>query len=67
MVMYNLCFNNISVILGWSNSFVNKTRALIKPRVPRKNYGLATSFWQTLSHSAVHMTTDGYGAHSFYR
>ena len=38
--MYNLCFNNISVILGWSNSFVNKTRALIKPGYREKTTGL---------------------------
>jgi len=50
-MVYNVTFNNISVILWQSVLVVEETR------VPGENPQPATSHWQTLSHNVVEYTS----------
>ena len=49
-MVFNITFNNISVILWQSVLLVEETR------VPRENHWAAVSDWQTLSHYVVSST-----------
>jgi len=50
LMMFNVTFNNISVISWWSVLLVEETGG------PRENHRPVASHWQTLSHNAVHLS-----------
>ena len=48
-MVFNVTFNNISVISQWSVLLLEETGG------PGENQRLVASYWQTLSHNVVHL------------